>query len=70
MLKGTLYIENQRYNVPFYKAHHQCISTTGRSIKTAEEGGSDKEIKVDAKRLLKVSDSTGSIKMTLVASGM
>jgi gelsolin len=42
---------------------------TGKSIKTAEEGGDDKEIKVDAKRLMKVSDASGKLSLTEVATG-
>lgn len=41
----------------------------GQSIMTAEEGGSDADVKVGEKRLLKVSDASGKISMELVAKG-
>lgn len=41
----------------------------GKSIMTAEEGGSDSDIKVGEKRLLRVSDDSGSVKMELIAKG-
>eukprot|EP00045_Choanoeca_perplexa_P009678 m.93821 g.93821 ORF g.93821 m.93821 type:complete len:855 (-) comp14991_c0_seq1:659-3223(-) len=38
-------------------------------VKSAEAGGADEDIKLEEKRLLRVSDATGKIKMDLVATG-
>jgi hypothetical protein len=49
------------------------LSNIGQNIKTAEEGGSDKDINAmtseGTRRLMQVSDADGSIDMELIASG-
>jgi len=41
----------------------------GKSIMTAEEGGNDKDIVIGEKRLMKVSDESGKLKMIEVGTG-
>ncbi|EDQ88360.1 uncharacterized protein MONBRDRAFT_26446 [Monosiga brevicollis MX1] len=64
------------------KPHREVFDQDGRNLKewwhaiggegtvmSAEEGGSDEDVKPEEKRLLRVSDSSGRLKMDLVATG-
>lgn len=77
-------IDDQRGGMPERETFHEGQSAAelsmwwkelgssppyGKSIKTALEGGDDNAIKVGEKRLLKVSDASGKIRMTEVSTG-